>query len=146
MMTCWIHNCFILQYVYYNPVHVSSIVCPSSGGWIVLMQHLVSSLSVSGRPVHLRENCLNLCTGRPLTDLFLYIYIYTYSLTLHKSMKSWKTCWIQKKSMFFVASLTLSPTQHNPPLLVQHLCVSVRGERLQHPQINTWYSICSCCL
>ena len=49
---------FILQYVYYNPLHVSSIICSSSGGWIVLMQHLVSSLSVSGRPVHrLRENC-----------------------------------------------------------------------------------------
>ena len=49
--------CFILQYVYYNPLHVSSIICSSSGGWIVLMQHLVSSLSVSGHPVHrLREN------------------------------------------------------------------------------------------
>ena len=34
---------FILQYVYYNPLHVSSIICSSSGGWIVLMQHLVSS-------------------------------------------------------------------------------------------------------
>ena len=44
----------------------------SSGGQILLIQHLVSSLSVSGRPVHrLRENCkfsLNLCTGGPLTE------------------------------------------------------------------------------
>ena len=43
---------FILQYVYYNPLHVSSIICSSSGGWILLMQHLVSSHSVRGRPVH----------------------------------------------------------------------------------------------
>ena len=48
--------------------------CSSPGGQIVLIQHLVSSLSVSGRPVHrLRENwsdqlSLNLCTGRPLTE------------------------------------------------------------------------------
>jgi len=31
-----------LQYIHYNPLHVSSITCSSSGGWIVLMQHLVS--------------------------------------------------------------------------------------------------------
>jgi len=32
--------------------------CSSSGGQIVLTQHLVSSLSVSDRPVHrLRKNC-----------------------------------------------------------------------------------------
>ena len=35
-----------------NPLHVLSIICSSSGGWIVLMQHLVSSLSVSGHLVH----------------------------------------------------------------------------------------------
>jgi len=37
---------------------------------MVLTQHLVSSLSVSDRPVHrLRKNFfLNLCTGRSLTD------------------------------------------------------------------------------
>ena len=53
-----IHTCFNLQYVYYNPLHVSSIICSSSGSWIVLMQRLVSSLSVSGCPLHrLRENC-----------------------------------------------------------------------------------------
>ena len=34
-----------------------AISCLSSGGQIVLIQHLVSSLSVSARPVHrLREN------------------------------------------------------------------------------------------
>ena len=26
------NNYFILQYVYYNPLHVSSIMCSSSGG------------------------------------------------------------------------------------------------------------------
>ena len=31
-MTNLIHNGFILQYVYCNPLHVSSIVCSSSGG------------------------------------------------------------------------------------------------------------------
>jgi hypothetical protein len=35
-----------------------AISCSSSGGQIVLTQHLVSSLSVSDRPVHgLRKNC-----------------------------------------------------------------------------------------
>jgi len=49
-----------------------AISCSSSGGQIVLIQHLVSSLSVSDRPVHrLRKNCkffLNLCTWELLTD------------------------------------------------------------------------------
>ena len=27
-----IHACVNLQYVYYNPLHVSSIICSSSGG------------------------------------------------------------------------------------------------------------------
>jgi len=57
-MTNLIHTCFILQYVYYNPLHLSSIICSSSGGWIVLMQHLVLSVSVSGYPV-------TRCTGAP---------------------------------------------------------------------------------
>jgi len=35
-----------------------AISCSSSGGQIVLTQHLVSSLSISDRPVHrLRKNC-----------------------------------------------------------------------------------------
>ena len=59
---------FILQCVYYNPVYVSNIICSSSGSLILLMQHLVSSLSEGDCPVHrLRENSdfsLNLCTGR----------------------------------------------------------------------------------
>jgi hypothetical protein len=42
-----------------------AISCSSSGGQIVLIQHLVSSLSVSDHSVHrLRK----LCTGRSLTD------------------------------------------------------------------------------
>ena len=41
----------------------------SSGGKIVLTQHLVSSLSVSDRPVHrLRKIILNQCTERSLTE------------------------------------------------------------------------------
>ena len=39
-----------------------AVSCSSSGGQMVLIQHLVSSLSVSDRPVH------NLCTGQSLTD------------------------------------------------------------------------------
>jgi len=46
-----------------------AISCSSSGGQIVLMQYLVSSLSVSDHPVHrLRKFFLNLCTGRSLTE------------------------------------------------------------------------------
>jgi hypothetical protein len=46
-----------------------ALLCSSSGGQIVLIQHLVSSLSVGGRPVQrLREGSLNLLTGRPRTD------------------------------------------------------------------------------
>jgi len=50
-----------------------AISCSSSRGQIVLIQHLVSSLSVSDRPVHrLRKNSeqffLNLCIGRSLTE------------------------------------------------------------------------------
>ena len=30
-MTKLIHNCFILQYIYYNPLYVSSTICSSSG-------------------------------------------------------------------------------------------------------------------
>jgi len=58
-MTFFIHNCFILQYVYIDCQNVLTIICSSSGGSIVLMQLLVTSLSVSGRPVHMfRENCV----------------------------------------------------------------------------------------
>jgi len=44
--------------------------CSSSGSQIISIQHLVSSLSVSDRPVHrLREKLfLNLCTGPPRTE------------------------------------------------------------------------------
>ena len=64
---------FILHYVYYNPLHVSSIICSSSGGWIILMQHLVpSSRSVAVRCTGWERTAeqfsLNLCTGRPLTE------------------------------------------------------------------------------
>jgi len=47
---------FILQYVYCNPLHVSSIICSSSGGSIVLIWYRRSQ-SVAFR-----------CTGRPLTE------------------------------------------------------------------------------
>jgi len=47
------HNTFIsVLYMF------QAMSCSTSGGQIVLIQHLVSSLSVSGHPVHrLRENC-----------------------------------------------------------------------------------------
>ena len=46
-----------------------AISCSSSGGQIVLIQHLVLSLSVSDCPVQrLRKNSPNLCTGRSLTE------------------------------------------------------------------------------
>jgi len=34
------------------PLHVSSIMCSSLGGQNCIIQHLVSSHSVGGRPVH----------------------------------------------------------------------------------------------
>jgi hypothetical protein len=44
-------------------------LCSSSGGKIVLIQHLVSSPSVSDRPVHrLKEFSLNLCTNWSFTE------------------------------------------------------------------------------
>ena len=52
-----ISNTFI---TIFNIYMFRAISCSSSGGQIVLIQHLVSSVSVSDRPV--------LCTGRSLTD------------------------------------------------------------------------------
>ena len=57
------------------PLHVSSTMCSSSGGKIVLYgvwyQH-----NVGGRPVHQTatyryNDPLNLCTGRPPTDVMI---------------------------------------------------------------------------
>ena len=47
-----------------------AISCSSSGGKIVLIQHLVLSLSLSDRPVHWlkKKLFLNLCTERSLTE------------------------------------------------------------------------------
>jgi len=56
-----------------------AISCSSSGGQIVLIQHLVSSLSVSDRPVHL-------CTGRSLTesdDTRCFIFLFFISNLIH---------------------------------------------------------------
>jgi len=50
-------------------------MCSSSGGQNCIIQHLVSSHFVGGRPVHrLREeeeSSLNLCTGRPPTGVMI---------------------------------------------------------------------------
>jgi len=51
------------------PLHVSSTMCSSSGGQNCIIQHLVSSHFVGGRPVHrLRDSSLKLCTRRPPTE------------------------------------------------------------------------------
>ena len=51
------------------PVRVLSTMCSSSGGQNYIIQHLVSSQSVGGRPVHrLREDSPNLRTGWPPTE------------------------------------------------------------------------------
>ena len=53
-------------------LHVSSTMCSASGGQNCIVQHLVSSHSVGGYPVHrLGEDCLNLCTGRPPTGVMI---------------------------------------------------------------------------
>ena len=51
------------------PLHVSNTTCSSSGGGNCIIQHLVSSHSVGGRPVH--RSSLNLCTGRPPTGVMI---------------------------------------------------------------------------
>ena len=64
--SCTNFNIFItILYMYM----FRAISCSSSGGQIVSIQHLVSSLSVSDCPVHrLRKNFfLNLCTKQSLT-------------------------------------------------------------------------------
>jgi hypothetical protein len=46
-----------------------ALLCSTSGGSIVYEQHLVQSLSVRGHMLHcLRENSLNQCNVRPLTE------------------------------------------------------------------------------
>jgi len=51
------------------PLHVSITMCLSSGGQNCIIQHMVSSHTVGGRPVHrLRESSPNLRTGRPPTE------------------------------------------------------------------------------
>ena len=43
------------------PLHVSSTTCSSSGGQNCIIQHLVSSHSVGGRPVdRLRADCISI--------------------------------------------------------------------------------------
>ena len=51
------------------PLHVLSTMCSSSGGQNCIIQHLVSSHSVGGRPVHrLREDFSEPYTGRSPTE------------------------------------------------------------------------------
>ena len=51
------------------PLHVSSTMCSSPGGQSCIIQHLVSSNSVGGRPERrVKDVSLNLRTGRPPTD------------------------------------------------------------------------------
>ena len=49
------------------PVHVSSTMCSSSGGQNCIIQHLVSSTPVRGRPMR---------TGRPPTGVMLPDAVY----------------------------------------------------------------------
>jgi len=46
------HKFLFYNKIYYMPVHVSSTMCSSSGGKNCIIQHLVSSHSVGGHPVH----------------------------------------------------------------------------------------------
>jgi hypothetical protein len=66
-ITIVMHNSFILYwYIYYIIVldMFRAILCSSSGGQIVLLQHLVSSLSVSSHTVsRLSADCSRLSTG-----------------------------------------------------------------------------------
>ena len=73
-MTNLIHTCFILQYVYYNPLHVSSIICSSSSGGFNCIDAASGIVTLSQWPSgaqverELSEFSLNLLTGWPLTE------------------------------------------------------------------------------
>ena len=62
-----------------------TISCSSSGGQIVLIQHLVSSLSVSDRPVH--------STERSLTDTYLHIWSWDVCRKLYSHFCVAGVCW-----------------------------------------------------
>ena len=64
-MTNLMHTCFILQYVHYNPLHVSSITSSSSGGLNCIDAAPGIVFPVIGCTVN--RFSLNLCTGKPLT-------------------------------------------------------------------------------
>ena len=55
------------------PLHVLNNMCSSTGGQNCIIQHLVSSHSVGGCPVHrMREDSsLNRCTGQPPTGVMI---------------------------------------------------------------------------
>ena len=63
------------KFLFYNKFIIClymfrALLWSSSGGQNCIIQHLVSSHSVGGRPVHrLREDSLSLCTGRPPTGV-----------------------------------------------------------------------------
>jgi len=58
------HKFLFYNKIYYMPLHVSSTVCSSSDQNCII-QHLVSSHSVGGRPVH------RLCTGKLPTGVMI---------------------------------------------------------------------------
>ena len=55
------------------PLHVSSTMCSSSGDQNCIIQHLVSSHSVGGRPVHrLREEYVKACNKLIIKQDFVH--------------------------------------------------------------------------
>ena len=70
--------------------------CSSSGGQIILIQHLVYSLSVSGRPECRSSVPLDLHTGRSLTEsdytrcCITTIYLLMMSTSLHETCRGLK--------------------------------------------------------
>ena len=62
LIPTWCTN-ILFQYIYYTPLHVSSTVVLIFRRPVVLVQHLVSSLSLGDCSVHrLREDWRRLCT------------------------------------------------------------------------------------
>jgi hypothetical protein len=68
-ITTLMHNSFILQQYTCYIIIIDMFqleLCSSSGGQIVLLQHLVSSLSINGHKVHrLRADCMAIYWERP---------------------------------------------------------------------------------
>ena len=141
-MTSLMHTCFTLQYVHYSPIHVSSITRSSSGGRIVLMQHLVSfsqsvvvhctgweRIEFSFQPAKLHD--LQYVVPRPLIPRH-------FQFLLHS--------WPCRFMLLAVILRTCSPVQYISSKCVSQDCPSRTNARNKYRQFvirNWWPTRCN---